>query len=150
MTTRRFEFPDDSDDGLAAVHHFYRLDDEKNIVPCSLEEWSVMIENNVGRTVGKTAVGPLSVSTVFLGLPHPGPEGFNYFFETMIFGSDETINFVSSMTREHTKGVFAEFLGLLTGQPVAEFQVRYKTWHEASEGHRRVVELCKQALALSN
>ena len=67
------------------------------------------------RTVAKTRVGEVEVSTVFLQFDHNfSDEGPPVLFETMVFGG------------EHD-----------------ELQERYCTWDEAEAGHARVVEMVK-------
>jgi hypothetical protein len=60
-------------------------------VPCSLLEWAKWNETD-NRTVRQDRVGPLFVSTVFLGLDHnfdPSPDAPPLLFETMIFDDNE-------------------------------------------------------------
>ena len=50
-------------------------------------EWAIWFEANPkARLVAKTMVGPLTVSTVFLGLDH-GRGDRTILFETMVFGA---------------------------------------------------------------
>jgi hypothetical protein len=75
------------------------------------------------RTVAKTQISAaITVSTVFLGLNHHWGSGAPLLFETMVFGLDED-------------------------DPLADYQERYRTWHEAEQGHEAVVALVRQALA---
>jgi hypothetical protein len=57
-------------------------------VPCGLIEWAIWCETPGNRIVRQDHVGPLFVSTVFLGLDHsfdPSPSHDPLLFETMIF-----------------------------------------------------------------
>ncbi len=66
---------------------------------------------HLGEPVGKTTIGAVDVSTVFLGLDHGYGDGPPVLFETMVFG------------------------GPLDGE-----QVRYKTWEQAEAGHTAMVQ----------
>jgi hypothetical protein len=69
------------------------------------------------RTVNKTTVGEIEVSTVFLGLDHQFGEGPPLLFETMIFGGERDND-----------------------------QWRYSTWREAEKGHDKVVKELQEAM----
>lgn len=93
-------------------HLYYILKDHKPIV-ASPEEWGRWF-GSADRTVAKTKVDNIEVSTVFLGLDH----NFNHsgpplIFETMTFGDDE------------------------------ERCQRYATWDEAIKGHKEIVSMVK-------
>jgi hypothetical protein len=106
----------------------------KLAVPCSMEEWAAGSQYGTQEwTVGKTEVGPLDVSTVFLGLDHSfsiEPDAPAILFETMVFGGEPKI----VLGREITP----DFKG---------YQERYATWEEAEAGHAKAVEWAKQQLA---
>ena len=77
------------------------------------------------RQVAKTAVGPLSVSTVFLGFDHNlNLRGDPILFETMIFGDGDV------------------------GEEC--YQDRYHSWEEAVAGHARAVAHAEQIVAKAN
>lgn len=63
-----------------------------------------------GRTVAKTKIGDVMVSTVFLGIDHSFGRGPPMLFETMVFGG-----------------------------PMDQYQERCSTWDEAVEMHERLV-----------
>jgi hypothetical protein len=68
-------------------HQHYILDENKKIKPVELLEWAQWLENNPDRVVGKTIIGEVKVSTVFLGLDHNfWDDGPPVLWETMIFG----------------------------------------------------------------
>src|SRR5215468_4686936 len=99
---------------------YWKLDG-KLAVPCDdVIEWGQWMET-ANRRVALTEVGPLRVSTVFIGLDH------NFFahsdrpliFETMIFGTD-----AKHETSESYCG-------------------RYSTWDEAEKGHAEAIKVAQ-------
>jgi hypothetical protein len=64
----------------------YKLDANKQTIPCSVEEWSVLTSEE--KIVAKSWFGEIQVSTVFLGMDH-SLGGSPILFETMIFGGEE-------------------------------------------------------------
>jgi len=67
------------------MSRYYRLDG-RTPVPCDLETYALNL-TDAQRRVRLDTVGPMTVSTVFLGLDHNyGPEGPPLLFETMVFG----------------------------------------------------------------
>ncbi len=99
---------------------YYKLDENKNVVKSSLEEWSNFIEGRLPTNynhVGDDTINGHRLSTVFLGLCH------NYdpydktpiVFETMVFQNNRS----------------------------DIYQERYATWKEAEEGHQRAIEWVK-------
>jgi hypothetical protein len=81
-----------------------------------LLKWATWLEKNINkRHVGDTKIGPVRISTVFLGLDHNFfGDGLPILFETMIFrggDGDETW--------------------------------RYETWQEAEAGHKKAVDLVR-------
>lgn len=89
----------------------YILNEQREAVPASLAEWASWFEENK-RRVGRTEIGDVTVSTVFLGLDHNWGRGRPLLFETMIFGG-----------------------------PHDEYQERYSTWAEAEAGHAKAVAM---------
>ena len=99
---------------------FYKLDENKNVVKSSLEEWATFIEGRLPTNynhVGDDTINGHRVSTVFLGLCH----NFSYHnkipivFETMVFKNDRS----------------------------SIFQEQYATWKQAEKGHKRTIEWVK-------
>ena len=85
-------------------------------------EWATWYENaKEERIVGSTHVGPLHVSTVFLGIDHGWGDKPRW-FETMIFGDRD----VMWRLGRH-KRLFRTTL---------DYQRRYETWKEAEIGHK--------------
>lgn len=95
----------------------YLLDENKNAVPCSVDEWSNQIhemrKNNTKHVANET-INDKRISTVWLGLDHGWDvNGEPLLFETMVF-EDNTYNEI--------------------------YCDRYSTWQEAEEGHKKAVE----------
>lgn len=96
---------------------YYKLDENKNVIPSSLEEWSNFIENRLPTNylhVGDDTVDGKRVSTVFIGICHNFNPDSNVpiVFETMVFE-----DYGSSI-----------------------YQERYSTYKEAEDGHKRAIE----------
>lgn len=105
----------------------------KLAVPCSsLMEWAIWLEGaGPDRIVRQQMVGPLRVSTVFLGLDHNfAAEGDPLLFETMIFGIDLDDSY---QTRCSTWAQ-AE---LMHEVAVAEARARYERALEMLEGEKK-------------
>lgn len=62
---------------------YAKLNEKKEVVSCSMEEWVVAFEIK-NRRVGHTELGSYEISTVFLGLNHGDDENPEW-FETMTF-----------------------------------------------------------------
>lgn len=91
----------------------YKLDEEHNFHPCSLEEWITTYSDAFHRQVGEDRIGTCLVSTVFLGLDHNYTgQGPPILFETCVFG----LGSHSEVVR------------------------RYCTWDEAAAGHKEVFD----------
>lgn len=94
---------------------FYKLDDDRNPVPCSLEEYGDMCKEAGSRVVKQETVGAHKVSTVFLGIDHRfSGDSPPIVFETMIFGYDEGDK--------------------------DQYQERCSTWREAEQMHATAVK----------
>jgi hypothetical protein len=92
----------------------YKLDKDKNVVACQIDELGKCFENIEDRIVEKTLKNGSEISTVFLCIDHNfGGEGPPIVFETMIFGG-----------------------------PLDGLQFRCCTWDEAVEQHKKIVEAC--------
>jgi hypothetical protein len=107
-------------------NHWFKLVDHQPVPVDNLLEWAQWFET-ADRSVAKTTIQNIDISTVFLGIDHgygPGnpfdPPGTKYqpmLFETMIFG----------------------------GQCDNE-QWRYSTWDQATKGHQNAVNLVATSL----
>lgn len=96
---------------------YYRLDENRQPVPVTMLEWARGIE--CFWRVAFDAIGPMEVSTVFLGLDHRhSGAGPPILFETMIFDGLED-----------------------------EYQVRTCTWTEAEAAHAQAVTIARTRLA---
>lgn len=98
---------------MEIMNHFYILD--KNDKPVPVEDmltWGKWFEG-ADRTVAKTEISDMRISTVFLGIDHSDSEGPPILYETMIFGG------------EHEG-----------------YQDRYATREEAVAGHMRATLMC--------
>ena len=93
---------------------YYRLEGHEPVAVADGLEWAVFFET-ADRTVARDAVGPVEVSTVFLGIDHRWGEGLPLLFETMVFG------------------------GPLDGE-----QVRSATWADAVAGHAQMLQRVKE------
>lgn len=98
------------------MNDYYKLDDNKNVVPCTLAEWSDGFARHESRIVDKTTIGDTSISTVFLGIDHSFGHGPALLFESMTFG------------------------GKCDGM-----QERCSTWQEAKRQHEAMCEAVKKA-----
>lgn len=97
----------------------YRLDENKNAIPCSIEVWGKQIEEmkkNKTKHVAYEKIDDKRISTVWLGLDHQWCDnGKPLLYETMIFNKD-------------AYDIYCE---------------RYSTWQEAEEGHKKAVQWVK-------
>jgi hypothetical protein len=101
------------------IHQYILLG--KLPVPCeSLRKWSNWY-CTANRTVAKTQVGPLLISTVFLGVDHQFGEGEPLLFETMIFDDGED-----------------------------SYQTRCATWDEAEQQHAEAVKEAERQVAAAS
>lgn len=55
-------------------------------LPISFGEWGALFDDEDYRRIALTEVGPVRVSTVWLGIDHRFGEGPPIIFETMVFG----------------------------------------------------------------
>lgn len=99
---------------------FYKLDEDKNVQPCSCEEFAEQIENMAKtrtKHVSDDIVNEKRISTVWLGVDHQyKPNAPLHVFETMVFEKD------------YSSEIYCD---------------RYSTWKEAQEGHKKAIEWVK-------
>lgn len=97
----------------------YKLDENKNAIPCSTEEWARQIEGmkkNKTKHIADETIEDKRISTIWLGLDHQWmPRGRPLIYETMVFDKD-------------ARDIYCE---------------RYSTWQEAEIGHKKAVEWVK-------
>jgi len=97
------------------IHKFFKL--ENNIpVPCSLMEW-VQYMAIANRSIFKTKIDDVEVSTIFLGLDHNYSDGPPLIYETMVFNG-----------------------------PLNGTMKRYSTLGEAKNGHCEMVDKVNQLI----
>ena len=98
------------------------LDKDHNVIPCEdALTWAEWFKNAANRAVAQTPVGPLRVSTIFMGTNFCGIFGHDdAFFETAICGTMDS-----------------------DGTRIVE---RYPTWAEAVAGHEKWVATTKREL----
>jgi hypothetical protein len=82
--------------------------------PLNLQEWGRLMEDVEYKRVAEAHIGPLWVSTVWLGSNHRFGEGTPLIFETMVFPQEGDWN--------------------------EEICERYATEEEALAGHQRIVK----------
>lgn len=100
---------------------YYKLDENKNVIPSSLEEWASFIEGDLPtnyRQAGRDVINNMTISTIFIGLCHNyNPRSkIPIVFETMIFD--------------------------IEGKDI--YQERYSTWKQAEKGHQRAIQWLKE------
>ena len=98
---------------------FYILDGTLPKSVDTVQEWAAWFEHNA-RHVGKTDVGVLWVSTVFLGIDHSQGYGKPILFETMIYNN-----------------AMKEWM---------DYQTRCATWEEAIEMHSKGIDFAERVL----
>ncbi len=69
-----------------SLQDFWKLDDQKRPVRCSVAVWGAWFEKIENRRVAETKVCGFQVSTVFLGVDLGPGEGPPVLWETMVFG----------------------------------------------------------------
>lgn len=90
----------------------YKLNENHEIEECLMEEaWNL---NKIDRIIGRTMIGDVKISTVFLTIDHQYGDGPPILFETMIFGG------------EHD-----------------QWQDRYHTYQEAIVGHLEAIDMVR-------
>ena len=106
---------------------WYRLNDKKEVVPCTIDELS----DRDDRRVKQDVVGEYWVSTVFLTIDHAWnePENPEKDYQPLIF---------ETMIKNTVTGGWEDF------------QNRDYTWDEAVAGHDLVVERLKQGLPIDD
>jgi hypothetical protein len=104
-------------EGEYKMNIYYKLDENKNAIPCTLNEWSDQIEKmslNATNHIADNIVEEKRISTVFLGLNHQYmPNRKPLIFETIIFKEGDYT------------GIYCD---------------RYSTWKEAEEGHQKAIQ----------
>lgn len=97
---------------------YYKLEHEKNVVPCTFEEFKEMSNYEASHAVARTSIGVIEICTRFIGLGMDIHGGFPLLFQTTV--SDEKGNYILSC--------------------------RYSTWERAVKGHDRMVRRIKNRI----
>jgi hypothetical protein len=94
---------------------YYILDDNKQVVSCDVRTWAAWLEGSEKRRrVAFDEIGPVHISTVFLGLDHRfSGEGPPIIFETMIFGGEHNDYQDRCSTYEQALKMHADALALV-------------------------------------
>src|ERR1700684_1996349 len=95
--------------------NFYKLDENKNAIPCSLEEWSKQREEmrkSNTKHVASDEINGKWVSTVWLGVNH-------------------------SFLRKEPPLIFETMIHNIEKDEWEDYEERYSTWKEAEEGHQK-------------
>jgi hypothetical protein len=112
------EFYRNKFDVLMTKKDKFILDENRNVIPANLSEWSTFIEEKKKRRVAKDKVNGKRISTVFLGIDYNFDEGEGrppHVFETMVFDKD--------------------FYDI--------YCIRCSTWNEAEEQHQIAIQWVK-------
>lgn len=89
------------------------------------------------KQVAQDFVGPIRVSTVWLGNDHSyGWGGPPIIFETMCF--ERRRSWLEPVTFEGVDGIERTMAGRWTNRSVDDFFDRYSTWKQAQQGHWRI------------
>ena len=107
----------------------YRLNEEKEPIPCTILEAGRVFEDGDSRKVAVDVIGSVRISTVFLCFDH----GFNsekppVLWETMIFLEDSPSQ------------------GNAALQELKDYQERYSSHEDALQGHKAAVEQVRKAM----
>ena len=98
----------------------YKLDENKNAIPCSTMEWGEQREEmrkNKTKHVADEVIDGKRVSTVWVGLDHQWcDDAAPLLYETMVFDNES---------------------------PYEIYCDRYSKWQEAEEGHNKAVQWVK-------
>lgn len=72
---------------MIGTRHLYVLDSENRVQSTSdIHQWGQFMEDRERRRVASTRIGPIWISTVFLGVDHAFLDSELHIFETMVFG----------------------------------------------------------------
>jgi hypothetical protein len=117
---------------------YYKLDEEKNTIPCTVDEWSRSYQDfEKNKRIELTAeFGLYSLSTVFLGLDH-GFADKKLLFESLLSVHIPIVSQSGNIvTYGHSLG------GYYDG-----YMDRYETYKEAVEGHKKILRELQEHLS---
>ena len=132
---------------------FWVMDPDGTVRPSrDHEEWMEHFRDfDNRRRLAKEETCGLTVSTVFLGVPHIGNDltdhssnTWDFFFETMVFGDQAKINalFLDNEMRDKDR---SSIMNKWFNDRV-DYQRRYRTYKEAIEGHTETVKMVREIL----
>lgn len=114
---------------------YYALLDNLTTIPCdNLIKWTQGFETTM-RIVGKTQIGNVEISTVFLGLDHQYGDGPPLIFETMIFGGkyndyqtrcttyEQAIAMHEAAVKKVTTSWYGRWIRFITGDHYMKFVI---------------------------
>lgn len=105
------------------MNKYYKLDENKNAIPCTLDEWARQIEKMCitgTKHVAEDEINGKRISTVWLGLNiniYDQEGNCPHIYETMVFDPPDS-----------GKDIYCD---------------RYSTWKEAEEGHKKAIQWVK-------
>jgi hypothetical protein len=102
------------------MNNYYKLDENKNAIPCSCREWADQLEQmskDNNKHIADETIDGKRISTVWLGLNHNINDRTPHIFETMVFNGDD-----------YGHDIYCD---------------RYSTYQEAEEGHKKAVQWVK-------
>lgn len=100
---------------------YYKLDENKNVVPGTMESTEEILTNPDKKVVKQDTIGNKFISTVFLPIDH----GYHRW---------------SGHTENYKPVVFETMIYDETKDQWLNYQDRYHTWKEAVEGHQLAIE----------
>jgi hypothetical protein len=95
---------------------FYKLDKDGEPVPCNDSENFGLWFDKADRTVAKTIIGEVTISTVFLAIDHSFGGRKPILYETMIFGGQHDMEQWRYSTKEEAIIGHEEAVSLVTGR----------------------------------
>lgn len=105
---------------------FYKLNDEKNVVPGDLKDFTELFDGLLGlqlRRIRLDKVGDKDISTIFLGTPHGFDElDHPYLFETMVFLPEERKAIYRRLYTNYTEALLGHrsICNLIANKPLEE------------------------------
>jgi hypothetical protein len=100
---------------------YYKLDENKNVVPATMEEANDILINRDKYIVKQDSINGNFISTVFLPINH------NY----------------NPLTNYNPPIIFETMIKNKITNSWLDYQERYATWKEAEEGHEKSVQWVK-------
>jgi hypothetical protein len=112
-----------------------------------VREWALWLETT-DRTIGRDVIDGVEVSTAIVGCTMVGnalgDQTEDYYFETMLFGTDDVIEYLNRNQAEDCTSIFNKVFGGWS------YQRRYRTLGEARGGHAETVAYVRRMMAARN